>query len=155
EFLKPAPFGGNYQFVVQLKEMPANTDWSKPFYDLAHAPSKGRFPDKFDRLDGEAVDRWEKDGRRVTIEFPDFTILYLPSDLTENDQKYLADLFWNQRWSSWLSLAFGLPVIALLLGLAVKWVIYGFVHSAKRFAPTPRNGHHKFWWRSKPSGGQV
>jgi hypothetical protein len=139
EFLRPAPFGGNYQYVVQFKEMPGHTDSSKPFYEIAYAPSKGRFPDEFDRLDDAVIEQWDKDGRVVKIEFPDSTFLYLRSDLTENDQTYLADLFWKQRWSryakkiaSWMSLAFGLPVIALLLGLAIRWVIYGFVHPTSR-----------------------
>lgn len=142
ELLKPAPFGGNYQYEVQLKEMPWNTDWSKPFYEIAYTPAKGKFPDRFDRVDDGVIQEWDKDtktGKLTIIAFPDLTFLYLSSELTENDKQYLANLFWKERWSRyakrvapWLSLAFGSPVIALLLGLAIKWVIYGFVRPSRR-----------------------
>ena len=136
-FLKPAPFGGNYQYVEQTKEVPRNVDWSKPYYDIICAPGKGRFADEFSGVDDYVIQDWDKSvkiGDRISVEFPDFTVLYLSSALIESDREYLCGLFWQQRWwrysskiSYWLSLTFGPPLVALFLGRAIGWVLYGFV----------------------------
>ena len=136
EFLKPAAFGGNYQYVVQTKEMPWATDWKKPLYEIAYSPKEGRFPQEFASLEDTYIEGWEKsvrDGSLTTIEFPDSTFLYLSSQWTNEDQTYLAQLFWHGQWlryfkkvGYWLLLAFGPPAAALLSGLAIRWVFLGF-----------------------------
>src|SRR5215471_17469931 len=77
-FLKPAPFGGNYQYVVQPKEVPWNVDWSKPYYDIIYAPGKGKFADEFAAVDDDVIQGWDKSvetGHRISVQFPDLTIL--------------------------------------------------------------------------------
>jgi hypothetical protein len=93
-------------------------------------------------VDDGVIQEWDKDtktGKMIMVAFPDLTFLYLSSELTENDKQYLANLFWKERWSRyarkivpWLSLAIGPPLIVFLLGLAIKWVIYGFVRPSRR-----------------------
>ncbi|MDQ6701645.1 MAG: hypothetical protein M3Z96_00275 [Pseudomonadota bacterium] len=136
-FFKPLPFQGDYQYVVQTKEMPWNIDWNKPYYETCYAPGKGRFPDKFTTVDDEQYiqqfDEGRKAGKLALIEFPDNSRLYMPEELTETDKNYLAKLFFEQRWyryvwkiSSWLVSAFGLPLLVLIFGFAIAWVSGGF-----------------------------
>jgi hypothetical protein len=137
EFLRNAPFGANYQYVIQTKEMPWQIDWKKPFYEIAYAPGDAKFPTEFAELDSKYAEEWDKhvkNGVMTKIEFPDFTFLYLPSDLTKEDQTYLSNLFWRRRWlrywekiSYWLLMSFGPPIIALLSALALRWIYLGFV----------------------------
>jgi len=145
EFLRFAPFGGNYQYVVQTKEMPWVTDWKKPFYEIAYAPKDGKFPQEFSDVGDEYIQDWDKrvkDGNITKIEFPDFTFLYLSSELTKDDATYLSQLFWRGRWlryskkiAYWLFSAFGPPLIALLCGLALRWVFLGFTIRQKAQRP--------------------
>ena len=90
-----------WQYIKQPKEMPWNTDWSKPFYEIIYPPGKGRFPDEFAPVEEEYIQKWDEDvkaGKKVTIEFPDFSDLYLDAALTKQDQEYLSNLFWQQCW---------------------------------------------------------
>jgi hypothetical protein len=138
-FWVPVPFYGNYQHSPQIKEMPWKTDWSKPYYEITDAPGKGKFPESFATLDDQYVEKWDEDvkaGRTVEIDFPDGAHLYLTAQLTKDDQKLLANLFWEQRWRRyadkilpWLALAFGPPLTLILGAIAVKWIARGFRHS--------------------------
>ena len=46
-FWAPIPFFGNYQNNVQIREMPWKTDWTKPYYEIAYPPGKGKFSGEF------------------------------------------------------------------------------------------------------------
>jgi hypothetical protein len=135
--LAPFPFGGNYQYTWQIKEMPWVTDWSKPFYEIANAPSKGKFPDSFSPIEPQHIEEWDKDvksGKMVSIHFPDESYLYVTAQLTKADQEILARTYWDQRWHRyfdkflpWLELVFGPPLGILLAWLAIRWIGRGFV----------------------------
>jgi hypothetical protein len=135
-FHVPLPLRGDYQYSVQIKEMPWNTDWSKPLYEIIYPPGKGPFPDEFPAVGEEYIQKWDEDvkaGKTIRIEFPDSSNLYLNPALTEQDQTYLANLFWQNRWyrywskiAPWLATAFGPPIAVLLLGLGLIWVRRGF-----------------------------
>jgi hypothetical protein len=139
-FLRPLPFGGNFQYSVQVKEMPWNTDWSKPLYEISYPPGKGRFPDSFATLDDEYLQDWDKrakTGELIKVEFPDGSMLYLASAWTDNDKNLLSKEFWDQRWyrylqkiGRWLGLALAPPAALLVLGCALRWVLRGFRSSA-------------------------
>jgi hypothetical protein len=134
-FFKHLLFGSDYQYVVQSKETPGNIDWSKPFYETCYAPGHGRFPDEFTTVDD--IQEWNtrvKAGQVDRVEFPDYSSLYLPASLTDEDAKYLAKIFWHQRWNRyvyrvlpWLASAFGPPLLVLILGFAIAWVSRGFI----------------------------
>jgi hypothetical protein len=138
--LRPAPFAGNFQYVLQLKEAPWNIDSGKSFYDRIYAPQKGKFPDEFSSVGDDVIKDWDKsvkNGKMITVEFPDSTVLHLSSELTESDRTYLENLFWKQRWwrysdkvLPWAIWVCGPPLFALLFGLAIKWVLHGFVRSS-------------------------
>ena len=135
-FARPAPFSGDFQYDVQTKDMPWNTDWSKPLYETIYPPGKGPWPDSFSPVESQYIEEWGKDvklGRLVTIDFPDHSILYLSAALTKDDRAFLANLFWEQRWhrywstiARWLGAAFGPPAATLVLGIAMAWVLRGF-----------------------------
>jgi len=91
-FDKPTPFRGDYQYSEQLKDVPWNTDWSKPLYEIIDPPGKGRFPDEFSPVEEKYIEQWDADvkaGKMVIIEFPDFSSLYLSAQLTKEDQTYI------------------------------------------------------------------
>jgi hypothetical protein len=135
-FAVPAPFYGNYQYNTQLKEMPWKTDWSKPLYEIAYAPGKGTFPETFYLMAEDLAQKWDgevKAGRMIEISFPDRTHLYLAAQLTKDDQTFLAQLFWSERWwryaskiLPWLALVLGPPLGFLALGILILWVGRGF-----------------------------
>jgi hypothetical protein len=135
-FLVPRPFAGSYQYSWPLKEKPWDTDFSKPFYEIAYPPGKGEFPDSFDPVEDEYIQQWDADvkaGKMVTIDFPDGASLYLSSQLTKDDQRLLSQEFWSDRWHRyaskllpWLKLAFGPPIALFLAGLATRWIGRGF-----------------------------
>jgi hypothetical protein len=137
-FNEPAPFRGDYQYVIQSKAMTWNTDWSKPLYDIAYPPGQGRFPDEFAPIGEkyrEGFDKTVTDGKTVSIEFSDLSKLYFPAELTKADQTYLTDLFWQQRWyrywwkiAPWLAWAFYPPLAVLILGVGIRWVRGGFAN---------------------------
>jgi len=69
----------------------------------------------------------------VIIKMPDHSSLYLDTQLTKEDQEYLAKAFWDQRWRRYASFAkiwvpiLVVPPIALfILGWAILWVCRGF-----------------------------
>jgi hypothetical protein len=136
-FHVPAPFGGNFQYVTQLKEkLPWNADWTKPRNEIIYPPGKGHSPDEFAPVEEQYIQEWDKAvkaGKMIRIEFPDSSNLYLDAELTKQDQTYLTNLFWQQRpyryWSKiapWLAWAFGPPIALILLGLGIAWVRRGF-----------------------------
>jgi hypothetical protein len=87
---------GGGKYVVQTKEMPGNIDWNKPYYETCYAPRNGRFPDSFATVDEQYIQQWDehtKAGKMTLIEFPDYSRLYVPAELTETDKNYLTKLF--------------------------------------------------------------
>jgi hypothetical protein len=59
-FFKPLPFRGDYQYVVQTKEMPWNIDWNKPYYETCYAPGNGRTPDSFATVDEQYIQQLDE-----------------------------------------------------------------------------------------------
>jgi hypothetical protein len=107
-----------------------------------HHPEMANYRMKFADVDGIVLKEWSKSVKTVkmvAVEFPDSKILYLSSELTESDRKYLVNLFWHQRWLRyshkilpWATWVAGPPLFALFLGLAISWVLHGFVRSNLR-----------------------
>jgi hypothetical protein len=140
EFSKTGPFGGNFQHDYEMKaDQPAHPsfiDWSDAFYEIFKSPSKEGLSPQFSRLEDQYFVDWErsvKEGNLIVVQFPDHARLYLSSQLTHDDQEYLAGTFYDQRWiryvaniSAWLSLAIGVPLAALCLGIGTLWVVQGF-----------------------------
>ncbi len=140
EFSTTGPFGGKFQYDYEKKiDQPAHPsliDWSGPFYDTFKSPSQELLSPQFSRLEDEYFVDWEKsvnEGKLIVVQFPDHARLYLSSELTNDDQEYLAGAFYDQRWqryigniSAWLSLALGLPLAGLCLGIGAFWVVQGF-----------------------------
>jgi len=136
-FLKPYPFAGDYQYQIQTKTMPWDTDWKKPLYDIINAPGKGKFPDQFSVIEAQYIDGFNKsvkDGNDIKIEFPDMSRLIISSQFTLTDRDYLSKIFWDQRWSRyfwrivpWGCWAFGPPVALLCIGFVILWIRRGFL----------------------------
>lgn len=120
---EPFPFGRIFQYLEQIKELPWNIDWSKPFYERTYAPSNGPYHDSFAEIEEQYVggfDQSEQMGEMVTTTFPNQTVLYLNSAISAVDAAYLRELFWQHRWrryltklSLWVLKALGPPTVLL------------------------------------------
>jgi hypothetical protein len=123
--------GAGYLCVSEFSE-------TSPFagHFLVKSPSQEGVSPQFSRVENQYFVDWEnsvKEGKLIVVQFPDHARLYLSSQLTNDDQEYLAGAFHDQRWaryvaniSAWLSLAIGVPLAALFLGLGTFWVVQGF-----------------------------
>ncbi|HZZ25015.1 MAG TPA: hypothetical protein VFE60_21685 [Roseiarcus sp.] len=96
EFLKPFPFGYDYQYVIQTKEMPWDIDWNKPLYEIIIPPGKGCCGDHFDKIGEEYIagfDKSVKEKKSISVGLPDGSRLFLNSELTESDQTIYRSYF--------------------------------------------------------------
>lgn len=136
-FLAAYPFSIDYQYVIQPKELPWETDWKEPFYENIYAPGKGRIKDTFAEIDQQYIEGFNKsvkDGTQIRVEFPDMSRLIISSNFTPSDRDLLSNMFWEQRWNRyfcklapWVGWAFGPPILLLLFAFTVAWVRRGFV----------------------------
>jgi hypothetical protein len=135
----PENMAKRYQYVYTMRTDvgdPNKVDWSKDFYALMQSPSRNMLTASFDILGYQYVSAWDEDvkkGTMIVAEFPDNSKLYLSSQMTKEDQDYVAKQFWNQRWRRYGSDALPFiagaivpPVLLLLLGSFVLWVVRGF-----------------------------
>jgi hypothetical protein len=128
-----------YQYVHVMRSDvpdPNKVDWTKDYYALMQSPARNILTASFDPVGYQYVTSWDenvKKGTMIVAEFPDKSKLYLTTQLTKEDQEYVAKQLWNQRWwrygSEALPFAVGAivpPVILLLLGTFLLWVFRGF-----------------------------
>jgi hypothetical protein len=123
--------GWKYQYVpVMRPELdPNKIDSNRPFYDVMKSPSQEGLRPTFEEVTYHAFhDKRVGEGSMATDSFPDGSVLYLPSGMTNEDKKYLAQQFWRQRWLRWGWLAGQWALIALapvlglwVIGYAVLW----------------------------------
>lgn len=138
-FLVSEAVSKNYQWVMLLRkdvEEPWKHIEDLPLYEITRSPSKEGLTVAFNTLDYEYVSQWNKDvvaGKTVRVDFPDHSKLYLNGQLTPQDQAYLSQAFWDQRWERWatvglpfVALVAGPPVVLLVLGSFIFWVGRGF-----------------------------
>ncbi|MDH2356563.1 hypothetical protein QCM80_38975 [Bradyrhizobium sp. SSUT112] len=78
-----------------------------------------------------------KNGTLISADFPDTSKLYLSSQMTKEDQNYVAKQFWDQRWWRYgsdlvpfIAIAIVPPIGLLLLGSFLLWVVRGFSSSS-------------------------
>ena len=128
-----------YTYVYQLRagiDPDDMEDRSRPLYEIIRSPSDEKLDSEFDLVRSEYLSDWDEyaeEGKLKIVEFPDHSKLYLSPALTEADQTYLSQQFWDQRpirWTKavepWLAAAALPPIIVLLLGLGTVWVIRSF-----------------------------
>jgi hypothetical protein len=128
-----------YQYVYVMRSDvpdPNKVDWTKDFYALMQSPARNMLSSSFDIVGYQYVSTWDenvKKGTMIVAEFPDKSKLYLTTQLTKEDQDYVAKQFWTQRWWRYGSetvpfLIGGIapPVVLLLLGTFLLWVFRGF-----------------------------
>jgi hypothetical protein len=107
-----------------------------PYYENMRSPSAEKLAVSFNELGYEYVEQWNKhvaEGTMTTISFPDGSLLYLDTQLTQADQEYLARAFWDKRWGRyaeigkmWAAVLVGPPIALFILGWALLWVGRGF-----------------------------
>ena len=125
-----------WQYVGQMRMEPWKADWTRPYYENHRSPSVEKLAVNFDELGYEFVDSWNKrlnEGTLTIKRFPDGSLLYLDTDLTEADQEYLGRAFWDQRWrryaeigKMWAAILTVPPVALFILGSGLLWVGRGF-----------------------------
>jgi hypothetical protein len=110
-----------------------------PYDYVFVAPSKSKFPASFDKVEHNYIDSFEESvtkGELVRIMFPDSTSLYIWARYPKNEQELVSSWFWDARWKrrwsllreqSWLlPVALIPPLILLMIGFVVRWILKGF-----------------------------
>ena len=137
----PDRIAQKYQYVYDIRgdagDDPNKVDWSKDFYALMRSPSKEQLPVTFDILEYRYVTSRDEDvkkGTEIAADFPDKSRLYLSARLTKDDQNYVSQAFWDQRWWRYanetvpfVAGAILPPLVLFLLGSFLIWVGRGFV----------------------------
>jgi hypothetical protein len=130
-----------YQYIFAMRgdvPDPNNVDWNKPLYEIMRSPSRDKLSVAFDFVPYQYISSRDEDvnkGTEIRVEFPDGSKLYLNVGLNGDDRTYLSAAFWDQRWVRWgkeglpwLAGAIVPPIILLLLGSFLFWVVRGFAH---------------------------
>jgi len=127
-----------WQYIHELR---TNTplqeiDWSRPYYEIMRSPSAEKLSVTFNEVEYQYVEEWDqfvKDRKLTPVEMPDHSLLYFSTELTEQDQLYLAKAFWDQRWwryvsfiKFWGPMLVMPPIVLFILGWAILWVCRGF-----------------------------
>jgi len=127
-----------WQYLHQVREKIeiSKLDSTRPYYENMRSPSVEKLAVTFEELGYKYVAQWDKrvsEGTMTTVSFPDGSLLYVDTELTEADQLYLARAFWDQRWwryaevgKTWAAVLAGPPIALLILGWALLWVGRGF-----------------------------
>lgn len=84
-------------------------------------------------------DERAKVGKLGLVEFPDKSRLYLNTVMNNDNQNYIAEAFWDQRWQQYWQVAspyvyggVGPPIALLLLGSFLVWVGREFARDMPR-----------------------
>jgi len=129
-----APIWG---YVYPLRE---DVDFDKmtstALYESMRSPSAEKLKPEFHQVEYKYVSQWKdsvRDGTMIALSKPDGSHLYLDSRMNKQDQEYVANAFWNQRWRRWLEASqywalaiFGAPALLFVLGWGLLWVGRGF-----------------------------
>ena len=125
-----------YVHEARTNTLPGEVDWSRPYYEMMRSPSAENLAVTFMKLEYQYTQEWDqfvKDGKLKIVKMPDDSLLYFSTDLTEQDQLYLAKAFWDQRWWRYVSQSMGEVLDLIEEGLAVP-----FVCNATHCPRTPR-----------------
>jgi len=125
-----------YVHEARTNTLPGEVDWSRPYYEMMRSPSAENLAVTFMELEYQYTPEWDqfvKDGKLKIVKMPDDSLLYFSTDLTEQDQLYLAKAFWDQRWwryvsfiKFWGPVLVVPPIVLFILGWAILWVCRGF-----------------------------
>jgi hypothetical protein len=129
-----------YVHQSRTNSPPWEIDWSLPYYETMRSPSAEKLAVTFDEVGYQYVRDWDqsvKDRKLAVVKMPDDSSLYLSTYLTEEDQRYLAEAFWDQRWwryvsftKVWAPIFLVPPIVLFILGWAILWVCRGFKTAA-------------------------
>jgi hypothetical protein len=103
---------------------------SPDFYAYFRSPAGENLEMEFTAVDKPPADP------NAFINFPDGTKLYVPKGYSTTDKNYIAEQYWQQRWSRWAYTGWPfvrwalVPCVALfIIGYALLWVGRGFKHA--------------------------
>jgi hypothetical protein len=129
----------SYSYIYNTRKDPTwmnEQNWPKDLYKVMISPSKEKLTPDFSLGEYQYPSGWDeevKQGTMISAEFPDKSRLYLSAQLTKEDQNYVSQAFWDQRWKRWgmdalpfVAGAFLPPIVLLILGSFMVWVGRGF-----------------------------
>jgi hypothetical protein len=131
----PDTIRGVFQPSGQTKRglKPWQVDYSKPFYETMRSPAAEKLSVEFFPVHRSDQAQWDKERSMAVVEMPDGSRLYMHDQYNEADKNYLAQQFWDQRWSRWayaggVVAAWALVpcVLLFILGYSLLWVVRGF-----------------------------
>jgi hypothetical protein len=124
--------GAQYTPTAHLKKGYTPEEYSKVidgpgapnFYNYVHSPSAEKLTIEFIQPGRSITNK-----NFLSVGFPDGTELFIPRGYNETDRNYIAQQFWQQRWSHWKTATKDVAIFALLpyvllfaLGYALLWV---------------------------------
>jgi hypothetical protein len=65
------------------------------------SPSAEKLSIQFFEVERSDQSQWDKDRSMAVVEMPDGSRLYIHDQYDETDKNYIAQQFWDQRWSRW------------------------------------------------------
>jgi hypothetical protein len=138
-FVLPEKITQKYSYIYTTRkdlDWINQQNWPKDLYKVMISPSKEKLTPEFSPEGYQYLSGWDeevKQGTMITAEFPDKSRLYLSAQLTKEDQNYISQAFWDQRWKRWgmdalpfVAGAFLPPIVLLILGSFMVWVGRGF-----------------------------
>jgi len=126
---------GKFQPAGATKDgiKPWEIDYHKPFYETMRSPAAENLNIRFFEVEHRDQSQWDKDRSMAVIEMPDGSRLYVHDQYNETDKNYIAQQFWDQRWSRWAyaggvvaAWAFVPCILLFIFGYSLLWVGRGF-----------------------------
>lgn len=134
--------GGRWQYGLEMKsdlKPSGRNDPAKSFDEQFEMPSKAKRPPSFSKVEHrylQGFDDYVREGRMSLLEYPDGSSLYLNVAFAKPEQELVSKWFWDRRWGrlwtalsyrSWLvPTAIVPPLLLLVAGLTVGWIVKGF-----------------------------
>lgn len=130
----PARYQTNFPLQPNLPAWQKEAGWQvddplrKPLYEIIRSPSAGKLPVEFVYLgyQGPIWNQHIHSRKTQRYEFSSGETLDLPNGLTEADDAYLKQAFWDQRWTRWKDIFTPYVMNGIFFPLGILVLMWGW-----------------------------